>query len=103
MGEGSRVGGLLPSLRVLARPQVHSGGGPQPQPSWQGQGALISISPGVGERVWCWSGPWNPKMAWGSRVQALVGEGPVGGRGQQGFRGGQQLMVEPDRGPGGRG
>lgn len=103
---GFRVRGLSsgqpPSLRGLVGTQARGRRGQEPQPSLKGQALLIPVSLDIGEGVWCRSSLWDSKSARGSRVQVRVGERPVGGWGQQSFRGSQQLMVEPGRGPGGR-
>lgn len=83
------------------RPQARGSGGQEPHPSWEGQAPLIPVSLDTGEGIWCGPGPWDSKRAGGSGVQVLVGEGPVGGGGQQSLGGGQQRMVEPSRRPGG--
>lgn len=43
------------------RPQAHSSGGQEAQPSLEGQAPLIPVSLDIGEGVWCWSGPWDSK------------------------------------------
>lgn len=89
-----------PSLGGLVRHQAQGRGGQEPQPSCEGWVFLISSSADVGERVRCQPSSWGPSVARGSRVQVLVREGSVGGRGQQDIRGRQQLVVWLSRGPG---